>query len=387
MNMNRLAALICCLSFSKRSKNINTKNEKDILTSVSESVEFDFSSPTTPQELNQRKKRYGVCLNCGYPLSDKSWCQFCEGQKLQQNFNNWSSGNQFIDNFIQSSQLKPLNKNGYLSWIPYDDLIQVRYMANGGFSAVYSALWDHFETGQVVDVVLKRLHNGRTSDPEFLREQIAMFVYAASQKSSVIRCYGMTLHPTEGYMLVMEYGEEGDLRSYLRGNHSALLWSDKVYMIRDIAKSLEVLHSREFVHGDLHTGNILKKLPKNSSPPIKNRLRKFISGLGLLSENSRERELSDICKDVRPPIDRRSMPQFYADLIRRCWDPEPSNRPSARIIREIIDGWILSIQNLSPYITVDEKSLSSTIKNPSSISSIFFHSKKDGLNDNDIDRF
>ncbi|CAG8825764.1 6726_t:CDS:2, partial [Dentiscutata erythropus] len=71
--------------------------------------------------------------------------------------------------------------------------------------------------------------------------------------------------------------------------------------------------------------------------------------------NFDERLVSDICKDVRPPIDRRSMPQFYADLIRRCWDPEPSNRPSARIIREIID--------------VDEKSLSSTIKNPSSISS------------------
>ncbi|RHZ54996.1 hypothetical protein Glove_421g71 [Diversispora epigaea] len=489
MDLNRLAALICFPSFFKRSKNINTKIEKDILTSVSENVEFDFSLPTTPQEIKQRKKRYGVCLNCGYPLSDKSWCQSCEGQKLQQRFNNWSSGNQFVDNFIQSSQLKPLNQNAYLSWIPYDDLIQVRYMANGGFSAVYSALWDHFETGQVVDVVLKRLHNGRTSDPEFLREQIAMFIYAASRKSSVIRCYGMTLHPTEGYMLVMERGEEGDLRSYLRENHSALLWSDKVHMIRDIAKSLEVLHSREFVHGDLHTGNILKKLPKDSSSSTINRLRKFIRKG---SPNYREREcildlslcynnnnleieelygvmpyvapevfntgyytkasdvysfglvmweiavgqtpfndynfdenlVSDICKDVRPPIDRRSIPQFYADLIRRCWDPEPSNRPSARIIREIIDGWVLSTtnpkakleneskeiktelkkcntiskkryqnyirqskmtdiasntltnttevftsQNLSPYITVDEKSLSSTMKNSSSISS------------------
>ncbi|CAG8792066.1 15230_t:CDS:2, partial [Acaulospora morrowiae] len=136
------------------------------------------------------------------------------GQKLQKKFSYWTSGNQYIDNFIQSSQMNPLNKNSYLSWIPFDDLIKFKCVAIGGFSAVYSAQWNRFQTDRMdrmVDVVLKRLHNGQITNPEFLRDQIAVLIYAASQKSTVIHCYGITQHPTEGYMLVMECGEEGDM--------------------------------------------------------------------------------------------------------------------------------------------------------------------------------
>lgn len=158
----------------REKKILQSVDEKDILSDSSNDSEFDSSVPTTPRELKQRRKRFGVCLSCGNPLSDKSWCQLCEGLKLQRKFNNWTSGDPSIDNFIQSSQMKPLSKDSYLLWVPYEDLIQVRYMANGGFSAVYSALWDHFETGKVVEVVLKRLHNGQTSDPEFLREQVRL---------------------------------------------------------------------------------------------------------------------------------------------------------------------------------------------------------------------
>ncbi|CAG8453806.1 7036_t:CDS:2, partial [Dentiscutata heterogama] len=235
----------------------SVKTEQDVLTNHSN--QFD----TTEEEL-KHKKLYGVCKTCGTSLSDKAWCRTCEGQKLQKRFGEWTSGSEYIDDFIRNSQTKPLNKECYLSWIPFENLAQVKYMANGGFSAVYRALWDKLENSYLIDVVLKRLHNGCTSDPEFLREQITMYLDAASQRSPMIRCYGMTQHPTEGYMLVMKYADEGDLRGYISLQH--LLWTDKIYMLRDIARALDFLHSRDFVHGDLHTGNILIKTLEEKKP-------------------------------------------------------------------------------------------------------------------------
>ncbi|CAG8670042.1 4311_t:CDS:2, partial [Scutellospora calospora] len=182
----------------------SVKTEQDILTNQSNHSQTDI---TEVSELEQ-KKLYGSCKTCGRSLSDKAWCKTCEGQKLQKSFGDWTSGNQSIDEFIKNSQIKPHNKESYLLWIPFANLSHLKYMANGGFSAVYHALWDNVENNYLIDVVLKRLHNGCTSDPTFLNEQITMYLAAAVQRSPMIRCYGMTQHPTEGYMLVMEYADE-----------------------------------------------------------------------------------------------------------------------------------------------------------------------------------
>ncbi|KAF0401543.1 serine/threonine protein kinase [Gigaspora margarita] len=290
-NSSKLNSFVCCRYF-KRPKDKSVKTEQDVLTTHTNNSQVDLT-----EEL-KRKKLYGVCKTCGTSFSDKAWCRTCEGQKLQKLFGEWTSGNEYVDKFIRNSQTKPLNKESYLSWIPYVNLSQVRYMANGGFSAVYHALWE-LENSYLIDVVLKRLHNGCTSDPEFLNEQVTMYLDAASQRSSMIRCYGMTQHPTEGYMLVLEYADEGNLRGYINRQH--LLWTDKIYILRDIARALDFLHSRDFVH-DL---------------------------------------VSDICNGVRPDIDR-SIPQFYVDLMTICWDANPEQRPTARVLRDTIENWVLS---------------------------------------------
>ncbi|CAG8575973.1 26885_t:CDS:2 [Dentiscutata erythropus] len=160
-NSSKLNSIVCCRYF-KRPKSVKT--EQDVLTN--HSSQFNI----TEEEL-KHKKLYGVCKTCGTSLSDKAWCRTCEGQKLQKSFSEWTSGNEYVDDFIRNSQTKPLNKECYLSWIPFENLSQVKYMANGGFSAVYRALWDKLENSYLTDVVLKRLHNGCTSDPEFLKEQ------------------------------------------------------------------------------------------------------------------------------------------------------------------------------------------------------------------------
>src|SRR5437763_11027256 len=52
-------------------------------------------------------------------------------------FEKWSSGNVYIDKFIQDIQLSA-NYYCVLEWIPYDS---IEYIAKGGFGKVYKANW------------------------------------------------------------------------------------------------------------------------------------------------------------------------------------------------------------------------------------------------------
>ncbi|RGB28192.1 hypothetical protein C1646_362046 [Rhizophagus diaphanus] len=42
--------------------------------------------------------------------------------------------------------------------------------------------------------------------------------------------------------------------------------------------------------------------------------------------------VSDICKEIRPEINELEVPKCYTDLMRRCWDSNPDNRPNANEI-------------------------------------------------------
>ncbi|CAI2176675.1 6997_t:CDS:2 [Funneliformis geosporum] len=389
MDLNRLAALGCCSWYFNR-KAKNTKKENTNPSSQSDVM--------TKKELKSRRKQFGICLKCGQTLTDYKFCQSCSSKEFQSKFNDWTSEDLCIDKFIQGSQLKATNNQSYLLWIPFDDFINVKYLANGGFASVYSARWDHFETGDIVDVVLKRLHNGQISNPEFLKEQVSMLLYGAMNNSNIVKCYGFTKHPTEGYMLVLEQAEDGDLRGFLRKQSSTFLWSEKLFILREISKSLELLHQREFVHGDLHTGNILKTNDQRRSCRILKNNKKcrhenleiivdlplyfdsntsYTSPFGVIPyvapevfekgyytkqtdiysfaiimwelatyqqpffKYSNEKDLvHDIRNGIRPEIDDQQIPKCVLDLMEKCWDPKPFNRPSAQTITSIIDEWI-----------------------------------------------
>ena len=80
------------------------------------------------------------CPGCNRPNS-KYWCQNCNSKRFQQNFNKWTSGNELIDNFIQDAQLKARDNYQVIEWIPYNHFRNIQYLAQGGFSTVYKAIW------------------------------------------------------------------------------------------------------------------------------------------------------------------------------------------------------------------------------------------------------
>ncbi|PKC52644.1 hypothetical protein RhiirA1_481030, partial [Rhizophagus irregularis] len=78
-----------------------------------------------------------------YSEECKKYKHVCNALHFQQNFNNWTSGNNDIDGFIQDIQLSDHSYNAChaLEWIPYDKFNDIKYIAKGGFGKVYKANW------------------------------------------------------------------------------------------------------------------------------------------------------------------------------------------------------------------------------------------------------
>ncbi len=84
---------------------------------------------------------YGLCPNYNHANTYWDYCQVCNSKRFQKEFNKWSSGNEHVDKFIQDAQLKARNPQEILEWIPYNNLSNIRYLAIGGFSIIYEAIW------------------------------------------------------------------------------------------------------------------------------------------------------------------------------------------------------------------------------------------------------
>src|SRR5438105_15713855 len=57
--------------------------------------------------------------------------------------------------------------------------------------------------------------------------------------------------------MVLNYIPEGNLRNYLQKNHSKLTLNDRIMIFRGLCQSLYYIHEKDFIHCDLHSGNIL----------------------------------------------------------------------------------------------------------------------------------
>src|SRR5688572_5904000 len=69
----------------------------------------------------------------------------------------------------------------------------------------------------------------------------------------------MTKDPkTEEFLMIMEFANQGNLRSILSSNFNNILWKGKIFRLYTSALQLNRLHELEYVHKDFHSGNILQ---------------------------------------------------------------------------------------------------------------------------------
>ncbi|EXX58438.1 hypothetical protein RirG_197970 [Rhizophagus irregularis DAOM 197198w] len=177
---------------------------------------------------NQDSKDYIIvlqdwcCENCGKMYKDLSykWCNSCQINNLKQNFVNWTSGNEIIDEVIQDMQLRIKKYNNTIvEWIPYNQFNNIKEIVQGDFATLYSANWmngpldyDYYKWKRIpnIKVALKYLHNSQDITEEFLNEQIKPYdivIYEDDFTSNSPRIIGISQNPnTKNYVLVLENG-------------------------------------------------------------------------------------------------------------------------------------------------------------------------------------
>ncbi|KAF0521904.1 kinase-like protein [Gigaspora margarita] len=67
------------------------------------------------------------CNKCDLNLDNKYWwCQTCETSRLRDKFGSWTSGNRFVDQYIQYTQTLAPSRESCLEWIPYSDFNNIK---------------------------------------------------------------------------------------------------------------------------------------------------------------------------------------------------------------------------------------------------------------------
>ncbi|RHZ88434.1 hypothetical protein Glove_22g157 [Diversispora epigaea] len=338
-----------------------------------------------------------ICVKCNQPKTVYHWCPNSKEKKSLETKvisldPNWTSGNKNVDAFIKEIQSNAQNQYESLKWIPYDHLSQIEYLAKGGFGTIHKAVWNH-EFG-TTDVAIKRIYNSQDISSEFLNElkRYLQCTSIASARQYVIKAYGISRDPETGeFLMITQYAEMGDLRDFSNNHFDDSIWWNKtiIDLIFGIAKGLIIIHSTRLVHRDLHSGNVLIKRQQFSSTKYSS-----IGDLGLcqpadqilfsnptegihgvipyiapeillgqtyspaadiysfgiimweLSMKNKpfcdrphdEKLVYDILKGVRPKIPAH-MPESYVNLMKKCWDKNPRNRPTSFEIGETIEFW------------------------------------------------
>jgi serine/threonine protein kinase len=182
-------------------------------------------------------------------------------------------------------------------------------------------------------------------------------------------------------MMVMNYAKYGSLRNLLNNRFEELTWRKKYNILCEIISGLKNIHEMGLMHKDFHSGNVVNQALALS----------YITDFGLckpVSENDPENiygvipymapetlsrgeytQVSDIyslgmvmlevltsyppyyniphnanlvmeiCKGLKPEI-KCEIPQFLKEIMEKCWNFEPLNRPTAEGLKSQLDEYL-----------------------------------------------
>ncbi|RIA88665.1 kinase-like domain-containing protein [Glomus cerebriforme] len=175
--------------------------------------------------------------------------------------------------------------------------------------------------------------------------------------------------------MVLEYAKDGNFNDWINENYEKFDWSNKILVLRYIISGLVEIHQKQMVHRDLHTGNILfgqdgvyvsdiwgddSKVDGNIygimpyvAPEVL-RGKPYTQAADIYSfgmimyfaatgrqpfdRYAHDQDLVlSICKGASPKIYEQEAPKCYVDLMKKCWDLNPDNRPDAIEIKKTIE--------------------------------------------------
>ena len=180
----------------------------------------------------------------------------------------------------------------------------------------------------------------------------------------------------------MNYAENGSLRQSLNNRFNSMNWNEKLDILIQIARGLNEIHDNKLIHHDFHCGNILEnfgsifitdlglcqpanvKTSQNENKKIYGVLpyvapevlrgkeytqASDIYGFGIIAYEvctglppyhdiaHDEFLAAKICQGLRPKSDYK-IPQLILDIISQCWDADPSKRPKADKLKDLLQN-------------------------------------------------
>ncbi|RHZ89598.1 hypothetical protein Glove_13g23 [Diversispora epigaea] len=344
---------------------------------------------------------YEKCPECNQYTSSihHRWCKPCNAKCFQNDFNNWTSGNDKIDKFIQDAQLNANNYWEVIEWIPYHRFQDIKQIGRGGFGTIHYAKWidGPINRWNIKNQQWKRYHK----DEEVALKKFDNFVnlndvlnemaiHLSTNGYGIIKFYGITQDPeTCKYMMVLEYAKDGNFREYLKINFKNIDWKQKLDYLLDLSLRMRNIHNKDIVHQDFHPGNILsynfenpdfikisdfglsKLIGVNPNNPEKKNIfgvlpyispevlsgdeeytkaadvysfgiiaYEMVTGIPPYPDIPHDKDLAmKICKGLRPKIPFH-IPKLITRMIMRCWDARVTNRPTfEELYDELLKYW------------------------------------------------
>ncbi|RHZ85765.1 hypothetical protein Glove_60g149 [Diversispora epigaea] len=331
-----------------------------------------------------------ICPEC-IQVWNGYWCKTCNSEHFQNDFNNWTSGNDKIDKLIQDAQLNAKYDNEVIDWIPYNRFKDVKQIGKGGFGTIHYARWidgpiekwdienqqwKRYQDEGKVEVALKKFDNFVNFNDVLNEMAIHLKIYITNCAS--IRFYGITQDPeTHSYMMVLQYAKDGNLREYLKINFNNINWEQKLNNLYDLSCKLMNIHKLDIIHQDFHPGNILsydfkvplaiiisdfglsKLIGANPKNPEKKNIigvlpyiapevlsgdeeytkaadiysfgiiaYEIVTGFPPYPDIPHDKDLAmKICNGLRPKIPFHT-PKLITRIIMRCWDARVTHRPT-----------------------------------------------------------
>ncbi|GBC29383.2 kinase-like domain-containing protein [Rhizophagus irregularis DAOM 181602=DAOM 197198] len=294
------------------------------------------------------------------------WCKSC-------NFIGWKSGNDKIDSLIQLKINEPNDIR--LEWIPYNQFSKIRNIDKSHFVTVYSATWEYeialvcfndsqkflnkvkesdnnFEIygisqnpdkgdfilvlqneycteygktyckncggkyGHIDHTWCKQclcLNNSQNMIDEFFNEVRA---YSISKIDDILNVYGISQNPnTKDYIIVVEYADGGSYNNWISINYKDFNWRNKIQTLLSIIEDMGLCEDVNST-SDIKTYGVIPYI----APEVLRR-KPYSQAADIYS--------FEICNGIRPEINELEVPKCYIDLMKRCWDSNPDNRPNA----------------------------------------------------------
>jgi tRNA A-37 threonylcarbamoyl transferase component Bud32 len=154
-------------------------------------------------------------------------------------------------NEITSSSMNSVNLNGLNYFINYDELTLQMKVGEGGFGEVFQGVWH----GKKVAVKKLTVKNSKFIDNlnKFINE---INIISSLRHPNIVLYMGASIE-RDNYYMITEYLPKGSLFDYIHRDKGKITEREQIIIAYEIAVALKYLHSRNIIHCDLKSSNIL----------------------------------------------------------------------------------------------------------------------------------